>query len=152
MKALPPACGALLLFCATQADADVTLSGQLIDVQCSLGTASGLVPAECAWSSDGVFHHEVGFEASIQPGESAYVTATLHYSYRDDGRPLESQGSFQLDPYGFEFAYTDFEAGALYSRSNLCEHGRACPPEPGSSSPEAVCPRCYSASTITRIF
>lgn len=59
------------------------------------------------------------------------MTATLKYFYRDDGRPLESQGSFQLDPYGFEFAYTDFEAGALYSRSNLCEHGRACPPEPG---------------------
>lgn len=36
--------GALLLMGASQAVANVTLSGQLINPQCSLSTASGVVP------------------------------------------------------------------------------------------------------------
>jgi hypothetical protein len=70
------------------------------------------------------------FAALVQPGQSAFVTATLNYSYHDDGLALDRPGFFQLDPYGLRVLNVDHEAGGLSVLANGC-FSRSCnqPPE-----------------------
>jgi PEP-CTERM motif len=69
------------------------------------------------------------FASLVQPGQSLFVTATLNYTYHDDGLALEPRGFFQMDPSGLRVLYVDHEAGGFSVRSNVCA-SRYCSPPP----------------------
>ena len=60
-----------------------------------------------------------GWVAVLSPGWSAQMTATINYSYEDDGLPLgDSHPFFQTDHYGIGGVEPRFEAGAIYTLTN----------------------------------
>jgi hypothetical protein len=124
---LEACCGLLFLVWSIPATAAATLLGELTDAHCSMSSESGVVEVDCLTLWDYSFSGAVGFDVVLQPGQSASVTATLHYTYRDDGLPLTMPGAFQMDANGFDYLYTNFEAGALYAFSNDCRGSRYCP-------------------------
>jgi PEP-CTERM motif len=66
-----------------------------------------------------------GFTAFVEPGESVFVSATLHYAYSDEGWPLpEGTYAFPGSP-GVTFRVTG-EAAALYFYSNQCTTFQEC--------------------------
>jgi hypothetical protein len=127
---LEACCGLLFLVWSFPATAAATLLGELTDTHCSMSSESGVVEVDCLTLWDYSFSGAVGFDVVLQPGQSASVTATLHYTYRDDGLPLTMPGAFQMDANGFDYLYTNFEAGALYGFSNNCRGSRYCPYHP----------------------
>jgi hypothetical protein len=116
----------LLLVLSSSAGAEATLSVRFTNANCLLGSVS----VECSTLPGVLSGNAIGFNAVIPRGGSASVTATLHYTYTDDGLPLEDSGVFYLDANGFTWETTCFEAGALYVASNLCAGSRYCAHDP----------------------
>lgn len=104
------------------ASAMVTLETNVVNISCGItGGASASGAGDCTGLS---------FLASINPGETAYLRATLQYHYTDDGLPLPSPQAFQIDTRGMNNVITFNEAAALYVNSNLCDP-RLCPQPSG---------------------
>jgi hypothetical protein len=61
------------------------------------------------------------------PGEAVYVSATLNYTYSDDGLALDRPFFYQTDVFGGVRLVTN-ESAAIYVGSNNC--GRGCPFRP----------------------
>ena len=122
---------ALLLALSSTAAAKATLTARFTNATCLLGTDSTVVSVECSPLPD--IGNAIGFDVVIPRGGGATVTATLLYTYTDDGLPLEDQGSFQLDANGFSWETTSFEGGALYVTSNSCVGSRYCNQDPALS-------------------
>jgi hypothetical protein len=121
----------LLLPLSSIAEAKATLNARFTNATCLQSTDLSPVSVECSLMPDVPLGNAIGFNAFIpQGGGSGSVTATLDYTYTDDGLPLEGYGVFYLDPNGFTWNTTTFEAGALYVGSNSCEGSRYCPPDP----------------------
>jgi len=121
----------LLLAVSSSAVAKATLNARFANATCLLGTDSSVVSVECSPLPD--FGNAIGFDTVIPRGGGATVTATLLYTYTDDGLPLEDYGAFQLDANGFNWETTYFEAGALYGGSNSCAGSRYCNQDPALS-------------------
>jgi PEP-CTERM motif len=101
------------------ASATTSLTYHWSDIQCGVSSPSGPMYGTCSQPS---------FSAVVQPGESVFVTATLNYTYSDDGATLASRGAFQLDSMGLRMLFVDHEAGGLYFTSNQCRDARGnCP-------------------------
>lgn len=111
---------ALLVVAPATGSAMTSLTYHWSDIQCGVSSPGGPVFSTCSQPS---------FSARVQPGESVFVTATLNYTYSDDGAPLASRGAFQLDSMGLRMLFVDHEAGGLYLTSNQCRDARGrCPP------------------------
>jgi hypothetical protein len=120
------------LIAAGPARADTNLTTAWTDATCgviardgtrTLGACSGL-----------------SFSALLQPGETAFVSATLRWTYDDDGLALDRPQAFQTDAFGSVRILTHESAG-VFVISNLCQ-GRSCsyPPDriDSFSGPNAV--------------
>jgi PEP-CTERM motif len=115
---------ALLGAASASAMAITTLTYHWTDVTCGIVSAGGATTSQpCPGSGP-------SFTALVQPGESAFVTATLAYSYHDDGLLLDRPETFQVDPFGLRNVAVYHEASSLYFISNQCT-SRSCgqPPE-----------------------
>jgi len=100
-----------------------TLTYEWIGITCGIVTSDGMTTAlPCPTERP-------TFTASLQPGESAFVSATLSYHYQDDGLPLGRVEGFQLDAFGFQMAYFEHEAAGLGFFSSTCQD-RYCRPYP----------------------
>jgi hypothetical protein len=104
-----------LWFWSHGASALTTLTYYWSDASCGIVEPDGaptVVP--CSSSS-------TSFGALVQPGHSVFVTATLNYTYHDDGLTLAQPSYFQADPSGFDVRVFDHEAGALtFFLTNAC--------------------------------
>jgi PEP-CTERM motif len=100
--------------------------------------AHALVVFELSWSNvtcgligaDGTRSQQAcngrSFSAYVNPGEAVFVSATLHYQYRDDGLPLPpGNWAFPSATPGVVYRVTG-EAGALYLYSNQCSSFQEC--------------------------
>jgi hypothetical protein len=67
----------------------------------------------------------LSFAASVAPGETAFLRATLNYHYTDDGLPLPRPEGIQLDTVGRHLDVFD-EAAVVYLDSSNCTGSRAC--------------------------
>ncbi len=105
---------ALLSAASASPMATTTLSYQWTDVTCGIVAADGSTIAQPCPGA-GPF-----FTALLQPGESAFVTATLDYRYHDDGLLLDRPDTFQVDPSGFRSISIFHEASSLYFLSSAC--------------------------------
>jgi PEP-CTERM motif len=95
----------------------VTLETSISDIACGITDAAGLSRfGNCTGLS---------FAAVIDPGETAFLRATLHYHYTDQGLPLPTPMQFQVNSLGSNGIVTFNEAAGLYVNSNLCQ-GRSC--------------------------
>jgi hypothetical protein len=56
-----------------------------------------------------------------------YVSATLNYTYSDDGLALDRPFAYQISELG-GVRVVNYESAAIYVGSNSC--GRGCPPRP----------------------
>jgi hypothetical protein len=63
-----------------------------------------------------------GWSPTLEPGWSALMTATIGYSYADDGRRLSSPTSLQVSHMGSVTA--SFESAALYSETSASDCAR----------------------------
>jgi hypothetical protein len=104
--------------CATSlaplpASALVTLETKLSDITCGITDAAG--------SSQFSNCTSLSFAASIDPGETAFLRATLNYHYTDSGLPLATPMQFQINSLGTNGVMTFNEAAGLYVNSNLCD-------------------------------
>jgi hypothetical protein len=80
------------------------LSAAVTGADCSVTSPDGAttsVPCEAS-----------GWAPTLEPGSTASMTATISYSYADDGRPLGHPGYFQVGSAGSAMA--TFESAALY--------------------------------------
>jgi hypothetical protein len=103
------------------------LDTTIVTATCGIRGASGTTFFECS-SAHGT---DRGFQAIVQPGETAFVSATLRYSYSDEGLALEHPATIQLNSRGTLTRQTDHEVGVIYFNSNLCQDiicGLATPP------------------------
>ena len=95
------------------ASVDMTLA--IDGVTCTVTSPSGTIAVACEGASFGV---------SLQPGWSATIGADIHYTYHDDGLPV--------DPFLLQFqnnasavggnTLVDHEAGAIYVNSSSCQN------------------------------
>jgi PEP-CTERM motif len=91
----------------------VTLDTSLSNIACGITDAAGHIdPGDCT---------RLSFAALIEPGETAFLRATLNYHYTDDGLPLPTPMQFQVNSLGMNGVVTFHEAAALYVNSNLCD-------------------------------
>jgi PEP-CTERM motif len=119
---------ALLLpfwFAAHGAPAMTTLTYTWSNIDCGIVNADSTRSSLPCTAGSGP-----SFASLAQPGQSVFVTATLNYTYHDDGLALEPRGFFQLDPFGLRIRYVDHEAAGFSVRANGC-FSRSCnqPPE-----------------------
>lgn len=115
MAAAAVACAASLA--PLPALALVTLETTLSNISCGItDTAGASLFSDCT---------SLSFAASIDPGETAFLRATLAYHYTDDGLMLPSPRQFQINSLGSNSVVTFNEAAGLYVNSNLCD-GRFC--------------------------
>lgn len=99
----------------------VTLETSVSNITCGITDAAGLSRfGNCS---------SLSFPALIEPGETAFLRATLHYHYTDQGLPLPVPMQFQVNELGMNGVMTFNEAAGLYVNSNLCG-GRHCPIPP----------------------
>jgi PEP-CTERM motif len=95
------------------APALVTLETNISDITCGITDAAGTSRlSNCTGLS---------FAASIDPGETAFLRATLNYHYTDAGLPLPTPMQFQVNALGSNGVMTFNEAAGLYVNSNLCD-------------------------------
>jgi PEP-CTERM motif len=107
---------ALVLACAAApAQALATFETQVSGVNCGITDSSGTtVFSDCT---------ALSFEATVLPGQTAFVRGTFSYHYTDDGLPITPT----LLPTPFGVAATEpatFEAGVILFHYN-CEQGAA---------------------------
>ena len=115
----------LLTFTSVSSSAMTTLTYEWVDLHCGITSPDGSITAlPCATDQ-----LRPTFTAVVQPGESAFVSATLAYTYHDDGLPLVRQAGFQMDTFGFQTRYFDHEAAGLGIFSSACQD-RYCHPFP----------------------
>jgi len=83
---------------------------------CGITGPLGTTTVPCRQSTGGV-----DFQASLNPGETAFLDATLHFDYRDDGLRLAPghPGFVQLDAAGDHVRDLFVEAGVIYLFSNF---------------------------------
>lgn len=112
---------ALLATLGASAAAMTTLTYDWIDIHCGITSPDGTSAARPCPTD------RPTFTAVVQPGESAFVTATLAYTYHDDGLPLDRQAGFQMDTSGFQMRYFDHEAAGVGFYSSTCQD-RYCHP------------------------
>jgi PEP-CTERM motif len=95
----------------------VTLETNISNISCGITDATGLSQfGDCT---------SLSFAASIDPGQTAFLRATLDYHYTDDGLALPAPRQFQVNSLGSNGIVTFNEAAGLYVNSNLCD-GRFC--------------------------
>lgn len=107
----------LVLMTAMPARAAISLNFWLTDFTCTFTDQSGITTGiPCNGSS---------VQADLGPGDSARITAVLHYQYRDDG--LNIGGLYRLPTGSSPTSYieTEYETAAFYAYSALCD-GRSC--------------------------
>jgi PEP-CTERM motif len=114
------ACTAALCGIVFNADAvahvDMTLA--IDGVACTVTSPSGTTAVPCDGAS---------FAASLQPGWSATIRADVHYTYHDDGLPVDPRmAQFQNDAFGLSNTAVDHEAGAIYVVSSYCQNRYDC--------------------------
>jgi PEP-CTERM motif len=114
---------ALLALLGASASAMTTLTYEWIDLHCGIASPDGTTTARPCPSD------RPTFTAVVRPGESAFVTATLAYTYHDDGLPLGRLQGFQMDNFGFQMRYFDHEAAGLGFDGSPCQD-RYCRPYP----------------------
>jgi hypothetical protein len=73
-----------------------TLDVYWSDIKCGVTTPQGTTYAAC----NGLSFTGLSFTVLVQPGSYAFVTATLNYTYHDDGLPLVVIGSDGLPAIG----------------------------------------------------
>jgi len=115
----------VLVVFSAPAVAGATLTGSFMNAVCGIDSPLGRTTVAC--QNLGPFTGGPGFRAGIGPGETAFVDATLHIDYTDDGlRLAPGQIAFvQLDANGIDVRQLFQEAGVIYLHSNLCQ-GRGC--------------------------
>jgi hypothetical protein len=104
------------------------------DIKCGITTPQGTTYAVC---------NSPGFSALVQPGSYVFVTATLNYTYRDDGLPLvvigndgspvigsdglpvRTYGVFQTSGMGGGLVVLNEAAGVILN-SNVCNGRVMC--------------------------
>ncbi len=91
----------------------VTLETSILNITCGITDAAGISQSGNCTS--------LSFAASIDPGATAFLRATLHYHYIDDGLPLPTPMQFQVNSLGTNGIMTFNEAAGLYVNSNLCD-------------------------------
>jgi hypothetical protein len=113
-----------------------TLDLDWSDVKCGVTTPQGTTYATC---------NGLSFTTLVQPGSYAFVTATLNYTYHDDGLPLVAVGSDGLPvvgsdglpvvrPYAFQSTSSGGvllvfnEAAGINLVSNACTRFNCQPP------------------------
>ena len=107
---------ALLALAGACARAETTLTFEWTNIHCGIIAADGSrAEQSCTGPS---------FSALAQPGQSVFVSASLSYTYSDDGLPLEHPGFFQTDAFGHGRS-VDHEAAVIFMTSNLCQ-SRLC--------------------------
>lgn len=110
MRSIGVAKSALLVFCgffmSSSVHALATIEYSLSNVSCTITRASGVTDVPCS---------EPSFVVSLGEMESAMASATLTYTYHDDGLPLAmtTWPPFNVDPYGGNSGREDFEAGGI---------------------------------------
>lgn len=99
------------------AHAMVTLDTNFSNISCGETNAAGdTFFSDCTGLS---------FDASVAPGETAFLRATLNYHYTDDGLPLPSPQGIQLGTSG-SFMQVFTESAVIYLGSSNCTGDRAC--------------------------
>jgi hypothetical protein len=69
----------------------------------------------------------VPFALLLQPGWSATIRADIHYTYHDDGLPVDpTRSQFQNDASGLGATVVDHEAGVIYVSSSFCQNRYNC--------------------------
>jgi hypothetical protein len=112
-----------LCLIAADAAAMTTLTYDWIDIRCGvIGTDGSANASPCP-------EDRPRFSARVQPGEAAFVTATLSYRYHDDGLALDRTAQFQMDASGLQMRSFDHEAAGLYFITSACDD-RYCRPLP----------------------
>ena len=107
---------ALLALAGACARAETTLTYEWTNISCGIVAADGSRTEQpCASTS---------FAAMVEPGQSVFVSASLSYTYSDDGLPLANPAGFQTDAFGGA-RLLDHESAGIYVVSNLCQ-GRLC--------------------------
>jgi PEP-CTERM motif len=114
------ACTAALCGIVFNADAvahvDMTLA--IDGVTCNITSPSGTTAVPCDGAS---------FAVLLQPGWSATIRADIHYTYHDDGLPVDPRrAQFQNDASGLGNTVVDHEAGAIYVASSYCQNRYYC--------------------------
>ena len=112
----------LLLIAAMPARATTTLNVWLTDFSCTFTDENGI--------TTGIPCNGSNVTASLGAGDSARITAQLHYEYHDDGFALSSPFRFQTDSSGLAYIQTEVEAGAIYVFSALCQDRRCANTQP----------------------
>ena len=110
----------LLALAGVCACAETTLTYEWTNITCGIVAADGSRTEQpCASTS---------FAAMVEPGQSVFVSASLSYTYSDDGLPLQQPVGFQTDAFGGARPL-DHESAGIYVVSNLCQ-GRLCTLQP----------------------
>ena len=90
---------------------ETTLTFEWTNITCGIIAADGSRSAQsCTGPS---------FSALVEPGQAVFVSATLSYTYSDDGLPLDQLGFFQTDAFGHGRS-VDHEAAVIFMTSNQC--------------------------------
>lgn len=114
--------GALVGLASMPAHALTVLDLSLSEPSCGLIGVDGSVTAQpCSGLS---------FSAALLPGEAVFVSATLHYEYRDDGLVLPAGAWSFVRPGPGPYPPESHEAGALYFVSNACASAAECLRQP----------------------
>ena len=103
---------------ALPAHAMVTLDTNFSNISCGETNAAGeTFFSDCTGLS---------FAASVAPGETAFLRATLNYHYTDDGLALPRPQGIQLDASGLRVQQVVTESAVIYLDSSNCTGSPAC--------------------------
>ena len=103
-----------------------TLTATVTSATCTLTSPSGSTTVPCGPG---------GWSPTLQDGWTATMTATVSWTYSDDGLPLSPLGYF--DTLGGTSILATHEAGAIYARMPSCFPGSQTPCISGSGYPNA---------------
>jgi hypothetical protein len=104
-----------LLTGALPARAVATLDAWLTDFACSFTDENGI--------TSGVPCNGPTVTAVLGQGDTVMITATLNYTYHDDGLAIAEprMAWIQMDPNGFSTLYATHEVGWIYVSGTRCE-------------------------------
>ena len=100
---------------ALPARATATLDAWLTDFACSFTDENGI--------TSGVPCNGPTVTAVLGPGDAVMITATLNYTYHDDGLAIAEprMAWIQMDPNGFSTLFATHEVGWIYVSGTRCE-------------------------------
>jgi PEP-CTERM motif len=105
------ACGLLPM----PAAADVTLDYGFANISCGVTNAAGVTTlSNCSSTS---------FSAGLNPGDTAFLRATINYTYADSGLALDRPAFIQNDPSGLSLTPVNNEAAVIYVNTPFCGRG-----------------------------